>query len=60
MSEKEEYYRGQIVERDNQIEELRIRLEITEINLKKSDDEKNFLNEKLREYTEKVRQYGLF
>jgi hypothetical protein len=30
------------------------------MNLKKSGDEKNFLNEKLREYTEKVKQYGLF
>jgi len=28
VNEKEQFYRGQIVERDNQIEELRIRLEV--------------------------------
>lgn len=58
-SSKDQFYRQQIIERDSVIEELKQALEVAELKMKKSEEDKSFLNSKLKEYTNAARQYGL-
>jgi hypothetical protein len=58
-STKDQFYLKQIQERDTVLEELRMALEVAEMKIKKSEDDKVTLNNKLKDYTERAKQAGL-
>ena len=57
---KVNFYKNQVGERDSKVEELKSALEVLEMKIKKSEEEKLMLNSKLKEYSDKISQYGLY
>jgi hypothetical protein len=57
---RDQFYKKELIDRDRHIEELKQALDIAEMKLKRSDEVKKELNNKLKDLNERVKGLSLY